>query len=491
VWRELEQLGIDLLMRAVPDVAAGRATFRPQTGPAGRLYRDPALPDLLGFWWKRARTPAAAGSSQMSVRVLATTGDAGTARHVPAARPIRVLLVTETYHPEIGGGERQANVLARALVGRRHPVTILTRRSRRELAVEEFVDGIRILRIGPSGTGRWKKWGLVITAIAPLLRLRNRYDVVFVSGYRILGIPVVTVGRLLRRASVLKADSSGEMSGEFFRAGLSTFGVSPGAAPMRVAMALRNSVLRRAASFVAISDEIVQELEAVGIDPDRIARVPNGVDTDRFRPANSEERDRLRTLLRLPPGRIVVFTGRLVSYKGLPTLLEAWHSLVDAGTEGTLVLVGTGSSDIHNCERELRELVEVRGLTNRVIFTGPVENVDAYLRAADVFAFPTENEAFGLSLVEAMACGLPCVSTPVGGIPDFVVDGHNGLLIPPKDPTALRDALARLVGDDPKARSLGAAARKTVLDRFSHDAVADAYVELFSKLVPQRARAHP
>lgn len=397
--------------------------------------------------------------------------------------PVRVLLVTETFLPEIGGGETQARMLSSALVRRGHEVTILTRRSRRSLPRQETVDGVRILRIGPAGPGRWRKWGLVLTALWPLVRMRGRFDVAVVSGYRILGVPGVLATRLGHGACILKADSTGEMSGEFYRPGLAKLRLTLRSVPVRIALRLRNWLLRRAEGFVAISAEIANELRDGGVPEERVFLVPNGVDMTRFRPARPAERDSLRARLGLPPGPLVTYTGRLVSYKGLPLLLSVWESLVAEGTRGTLVLVGPGGADMHGCEDELRAYVAAAGLEGSVRFTGAVDNVEDYLRASDIFVFPTENEAFGVSLIEAMACGLPSVATPVGGIPDFLVHGVNGLMVEPGSGPELRDALSLLLSaPDGRAHELGAAARASVVARFSEDAVADGYLAVFGSL---------
>jgi hypothetical protein len=147
-----------------------------------------------------------------------------------------------------------------------------------------------------------------------------------------------------------------------------------------------------------------------------------------------------------------------------------------------LVLVGEGGGDMHDCEPALRAFVARHGLESQVRFTGPVSNVQDWLQAADVFVFPTENEAFGLSLVEAMACGLPAVTTRVGGLRDFVEHGVNAWAIEPGDAAGLTAGLRALLTDAALAARLGATARETVLARFGEDAVAHAYEQLLSRI---------
>jgi glycosyltransferase involved in cell wall biosynthesis len=149
------------------------------------------------------------------------------------------------------------------------------------------------------------------------------------------------------------------------------------------------------------------------------------------------------------------------------------------------VLVGSGGLDIHACEGELRELARQRGIERQVVFTGAVANVPEYLQAADVFALPTENDAFPSALIEAMACGLAVVATPVGAIPQVIRHGENGLLIPPRDGAALRAALERLLADDALAARLARAALESARADYSAEQVTQCYAELFARLIAE------
>lgn len=406
-----------------------------------------------------------------------------------AGGPLRVCILLETYHPEVGGGEAQGRLLARSLADRGAEVTVLTRRSRADLPRRERVDGIPVRRLPPAGRGRYRKWGLLATAFPYLLRARNRLDVLIVAGFRISGLPAVAATKLLGRPCVLKADSNGEMSGAYFRAGLESVGLSPGSPPVRAFMALRDRVLRRAEAFVAISSQIEHELLASGVDPAVIHRIPNCVDVERFRPASPSERARARRGLSLEAGApVVVYTGRLVSYKGLPVLVRAWPEVLREVPGATLLLVGEGGSDMHDCEAELRAWVARSDLPGgRVRFVGAVHDVVPYLHAADAFAFPTEEEAFGISLVEAMACGLPCVTTTVGGVGDIVTEEKDALVVAPGDRQDLAGALHRVLTDVELAERLGREARRTAVARFGRDAVTDRYVSLLRQLAGREA----
>jgi glycosyltransferase involved in cell wall biosynthesis len=322
---------------------------------------------------------------------------------------------------------------------------------------------------------------MVVTALNSLVRMRNDYDIIFVSGFKALGLSAVVAAGLFGKLCVLKADSNGEMSGAFFAAGLKAVGMTPASRVFRMLLSVRNGILRRAGHFVAITQGIAAEFAAQGIQQASIHRISNGVDTTKFRPVLPAERAALRRRLGLPNKEtLLVYTGRLVTYKGLPLLVRVAERLQHEGSVG-LVLIGSGGLDIHNCEAQLRNFVDNQGLQATIHFAGEVANVHEYLQASDVFVLPTEDDAFPLALVEAMACALPVVSTRVGGIGDIVTHGENGLLVAAREFDALYHALKRLIANPSVASVLGEAAARTVRSRYSREIVAQKYAELFQR----------
>jgi glycosyltransferase involved in cell wall biosynthesis len=181
-------------------------------------------------------------------------------------------------------------------------------------------------------------------------------------------------------------------------------------------------------------------------------------------------------------GKIAIYTGRLVSYKGLPLLLRVWQEIQRNHPQVSLVLVGTGGLDIHNCEGDLKAYVEANGLQQSVHFTGSVQNVPEYLQASDMFVFPTENDAFPSSLVEAMTCRLPVITTPVGAIKTIVSDQKNGLLVQPGDFQQLCQAIETLLTDPKLAARLGQAGWQTVQDNYSAEIVTRKYINVFRQM---------
>jgi glycosyltransferase involved in cell wall biosynthesis len=366
---------------------------------------------------------------------------------------------------------------------------VLARRSDAHSPALERVGAVAVRRLAPAGEGHWKKWALVATAFVELVRMRQDYDVILVSGYRRLGPAAVLAAKLLGKRCILKSDSRGELAGTYFASGLKHLRLGLSFPPFRAALRVRNALLRRADAFVVLSQESEAELVACAVSREAIWRIPNIVDTKRFRPVDRRQKQQLRRQLGLQEGhRVAIYTGRLVTYKGLPLLLRCWLDLRRRHQDVTLLLVGSGGEDIDNCEQELREFVLANGLTDSVRFTGNVTNVEEYLQAADVFAFPCENEAFGLSLVEAMACGLPVVTTRVGVAEELVRHGDNGLLVGAGDFAGLRGALDSLLGDPALSARLGWAAVEAVGESFGVEAVTGQYLDLFARIAEGQPR---
>jgi glycosyltransferase involved in cell wall biosynthesis len=394
-----------------------------------------------------------------------------------------VCILTETFHPITGGGETQARALAEGLRAAGVAVHLITRRSDAALAARERVSGIPVQRIGPTGGGHLKKWGMVGTAFIALIRLRRQYDVILVCGFRVLGIPALLAGLLLGKRCVLKADSQGELSGKFFDPGLARLKLGHDRFPVNLAIRIRNVLLRRAARFVAISAVIEAEYAAGRVPPERIAGIPNSVDPSRFRPVTHAAKSVLRARLDIPQGRrVATFTGRLVTTKGLPSLLRAWRTVAAARPDALLVLVGSGGLGIQNCEDDLRRFARAHRLEDSVLFTGSVENVHEYLQASDVFVFPSEREAFGISIIEAMACELPVVTTRVDGIRDIVRPGLDALVVEAGDDAALAAAIARALDGGDAVATMATTAREHALDRFSSASVVAAYRHLLTEV---------
>ena len=396
----------------------------------------------------------------------------------------RVLFLTESFHPTLGGGETHIRRLGAALVAAGDGATVITRRAEPAWPAEEDLGGLRVLRVGPPGPARTGKYRMLPAAFRTALRELRRHDVLVVRGTRVLGLPGLIAARARGRPVVLQPEINGELSGEAFTWGKAWARGFAGSL-VRDAVAARNRLLRDADAFVAMSRQIRDEMRAASVPAERIRLLPHGVDVERFLPASPDERRALRQRLGLPDGVLAVYSGRLLRGKGLETLVDAMGSPAVAG-KLRLVLLGSGEGQL-DVEPELRRRVSERGLEASVIFAGRVPNVADYLRACDMFVFPSLFEALGIALVEAAACGLPAVASRTGGIVDVIEDGRSGELVPPGDRDALGRELAALAADPERRAAMGREARAVAERRFDERDVLEDYRALFREVSSRRS----
>ncbi len=241
------------------------------------------------------------------------------------------------------------------------------------------------------------------------------------------------------------------------------------------------AALRSADRVVAVSADLSRRISALEPQTVPVDVIYNGVDLNRFAPA--DDRAELRHRLGLPVNGVGICTvSRLVDAKGIPELVSSFRTVLKANADAWLVIVGGGplESQVRSWARELG---------GRLVAAGPVAHarVPEYLKAADVFALPSHREGVPVALLEAMACGLPVVATAVGGIPEVVTDGLTGLLGHPHDEENLTQNLIRLVGDADLRRTMGAASQDLIRSSFQWDHGSAKLARLYADLVARRA----
>jgi glycosyltransferase involved in cell wall biosynthesis len=226
-------------------------------------------------------------------------------------------------------------------------------------------------------------------------------------------------------------------------------------------------------TFVGVSDDCARLAGEQGVPHNRIVTLHNGIDMHRFALAGP----------RLDGPAIVV--ARLCPDKDLATLFRAMAIVIQTAPGFRLEVAGDGPE-----KSALHQLTEQLNLANHVRFLGLVRDVPAVMQQARMFVLSSITEGVPLTLLEAMASGLPCVSTNVGGIPEVLRDGVNGLLVPPRDPHALAMAMLRLHGDDEVARRLGTAGRRCVEDHFDIRHMVARYERIYHTACGSMQAAH-
>jgi glycosyltransferase involved in cell wall biosynthesis len=232
---------------------------------------------------------------------------------------------------------------------------------------------------------------------------------------------------------------------------------------------LLESVRRRASFVVSVNDQIDEEFAQLGLEPERRLVMPNGVDIHYYAPGRPEDRASMRAELGLDDAFVAVYTGRLSPEKRVDRAVAVWHEVAAAVPGATLLVVGDGP-----------EAERLHGLAgDGVRFLGHIDDVRPYVRLADAFVLTSDLEGVSCSLLEAQASSLPAVVTDVGAARQVVADGETGYVVECDDTVSLRECLIALANDPALARRMGAAARHSVVARFSLDETVKALHSLY------------
>ena len=297
-----------------------------------------------------------------------------------------------------------------------------------EVPAEDTIDGLSVQhprfmllpKVGHSVAGPLYAASLAMAA----LKLRQRVDVVLGSWAYPDGFAAVVLAELLGVPAVVKLHGS----------------------DMNVVARLRGPrrrlewALPRAARVVAVSRPLAEQARSLGVSPERIDVVRNGIDRATFRPRDRSEARRELGLA--DDRRIVLYVGHVIPSKGALDLVRAYASGGPRLKSSRLVMIGDGSAT-----EECRTLASELGVDASFVGARPHEEIATWLAACDVLALPSWNEGMPNVVLEALASGRPVVASRVGGIPDVVDSDAAGLLVPPRDPTALGGALEGVLGE--------------------------------------------
>lgn len=371
----------------------------------------------------------------------------------------RVLMFVPQYpYPVVGGLEKQAHELARALVAQGVPVQVLSGRINADQPDREHIDDVSIVRIP------WSRRKVVRVLLVPLTiaveiwRRRTAIDVIHLHQHSWVSLYVILLARLVGKPVISKLPNIGE------------FGL-PGIRSGRLG-ALRHAILLSSDAMVAMSPASLKELMDAGYPRERVLLTPNGI-------ALPEQPDPVARNQAASGICRVVFVGRLTGQKQLDVLLEAW-SRVSAE-----IGPGRASLDIWGVgplAAELERRCDDLGLSNGVRFAGHVTDAARELAAMDIFVLPSRVEGNSNAVLEAMVAALPVVSTSVGGTPMQVGAEGAEFLCPSGDADALSASLLRLIADQGLRVEVGLAMRRRVEVHFDIRRVARTYAQAYEAL---------
>ncbi len=419
---------------------------------------------------------------------------------------IRICIAAFAFWPSIGGAEARAEKLARQLQALGYDVTVVTFRHDRQWKRKEALDGLPVVRVGGIyrrdgwlGTGRLGYLPASIAMFLTLWRLRHSYDVIHALQ---LSPPAALIGQLTHkpvilgiqgagpreaqrvqldeRGAALMADTLTETS--FLTVDLEDWAPSAGDIGHLPRLPLGKAILaflRKSNAFYQIlSMHGHSYLTSHGFRAEQIVHIPGSVDTERFQPAPERHLDPAR------PERDIICVARLDYAKGVDVLLHAWGRMLREPAEWRahlkprLRLLGDGK-----LKPQLEYIVAELGIQDSVEFLGERTDVIHFLQQSWGFVLPSRWEGMSNALLEAMACGLPCVATRVSGSEDIISDTVNGLLVEPEQPAEMARALRRIVEDADLAQRLGQAGRTSVVRDYQLNSVVEQCLEVYRRLL--------
>ncbi len=379
---------------------------------------------------------------------------------------LSVLMISPQFRPIIGGYERAAERLSSTLVTLGDHVTVISERREKSWPANELINGIVVRRLPCIFRPHLHILSSLIAFGWFLLWQGRRFDVWHIHQYGQHAVLVVLLGKMLGRPVVLKLTSSaGEGIGNLKKRAIFVPDLT--------------ATLRRVDACVATSRETCDEALAFGIPAEHVHILGNGIDAVVFHPVNQARRMAERAALGVEASGVVLFVGRLSSEKNPDGLLSAWQSALPQLSQGwKLVLVGEGPMSA-----ALNRYVEAKGLDGSVLFAGYHNHIERWMKASDILVLPSHWEGLSNTMLEAMASGLPVISTKVSGSIEALRETGAGMLVDVGSMGQLAEAMVFLARNSHLRTQMGEAGRKTVDARYSIEKIAASYHRLYRRLV--------
>ncbi|MEN8131640.1 MAG: glycosyltransferase family 4 protein [Pseudomonadota bacterium] len=373
-------------------------------------------------------------------------------------RLLRVLMFVPQYpYPIVGGLEKQSHELAKALFAQDIEVQVVSGKIQPNQPNYETVEGVPVFRIPWSSRKLVRFLRAPLDVAGALWQRRRSFDVIHLHQHSWVGLYVILLAKLLGKPILTKLPNVGDFGLPGLRR--QTFGW------------VRQAILLKSDAIVAMSNESLVELKHSGFSCDRVLLTPNGIALHPL-PVLSPSDEVNAEVCK------VVFVGRLSEEKQLDVLLDVWAMVcADRSHSATLAIWGEGPL-VNSLKRQCAD----QCIATRVHFAGHVEDAASRLPELDIFVLPSRAEGNSNAILEAMAVGLPIVSTPVGGTPMLVGEEGGPFLCPPGDANALSSLLLRLIKDRSLRVATGMAMRRRAEQYFDIKRVAHTYAKAYGLL---------
>jgi glycosyltransferase involved in cell wall biosynthesis len=367
------------------------------------------------------------------------------------------------FFPVQAGAELQCFRLSKELIKNGFQVSVLTP-VLSDLSRFEIIEGVPVYRLGIPVKGFIGSLAFVLHGLLWLTINRSKYEILHAHQASSPAVLAGFVSIITGKDSVLKFAGS-RKTGDIFTSNKTLIG------KIKLRF-LRTSIQR----YISPSEEIKTEAVESGFDPQKIQVIPNGVDTAAFRPPADIEKNELRRSFGIAQtARVSVYTGRITNGKGLEVLFDAWQHIENKIPEIEKLLLVCGSGPLENEFKEkYKNIASIR-------FLGWQNDTAAVLKASDIFVLPSLGEGLPNSLLEAMSCGLLCISTDIGGVRELLRNNENGILVDPDNVISLQTAIESAMIDLTRYVGFGENARREAENNFSFQNVTKTYTNYYKR----------
>ena len=374
---------------------------------------------------------------------------------------MRICHITSASFPPEEGIGNYVYGLSTQLIKKGHTVTIITRSSRGKKHNEQ-IDNIQIIRVPylPIYPLYMKIHSIFVNNL--FKSLESKFDIVHIHS-PLSPVVQTTLPIIATIHTPMKTDTKAsynenknlrttiwKLSGRF------------------ISIPLEVKLIKRANVITVVANSVAQELQEYPTENKKIIVMGNGIDNTLFKPIEKKSEK-----------KYILFTGRLSYRKGLFDLIESGKYICEKYPDVSFIITGSGIlSDT------LRERINELGIADQFKFLGFVtrEELITLYQNATLYVLPSHYEGLPTVLLEAMSCGLPVIATAVSGNLDVITHGKNGILVPPKSPEKIAEAISTLLDDEQLRKNLGENARKTIEEKYTWDIISNNFLTHYNSL---------
>ncbi len=371
-----------------------------------------------------------------------------------------ILFISNGFYPKVRGAEKQMEFIARYFQSKGHKVEVLTLRYDKNLLKIENYNGLIIKRIAYPFIKGLNLFVYLSRFTIYLIINISKWDIYYIVIPEYFAFIASLLGRLFKRRTILKFTGIGDLGAGY----ISKLWMS----------SLLFWGIKKADHFIAVSNDMKEDLQKYGFDAKKIKLIPNAVDTELYVKVSGEEKNDLKQKLNFNSDFTGIFVGQLIKIKGVDYLIRAWIEFVkQTKANAQLLILGNGPE-----KDDLLTLTEKSSSDVNIKFLGQRSDVHTLMQISDLYILPSFTEGLSNTLLEAMSSSLPCLSTDISGNRDLIENNKTGLLVPTGDIKEIKNGILSIYNNKELSKFLGENAHRKIETTCSPQVVYNLYMEI-------------